>query len=254
MFIYLDESYNVADRSKPLFISINGFTVTDEPALRRRWKKVRERYARERRIHATDSRFEPLRAKAFTLLAHRDATVLNASQDLRTLPIGRASPYFRKGGLEFERIYEDLTKRLLATLPLQQHRVVRLVLDSRKAKHGYLGRQRFRDEILRYLRTRFPDTTATFTITPSATDMLLEIADFVSNTFYKQYATGRAVPAISQTPGLKLLQIVNPSATSAEGIGRPLGIARDHRKAPAARAPSLGRYPRDLLHRQRYPR
>jgi hypothetical protein len=183
---------------------------TREPSGDGRWKALRQPFAERKRIHATDSRFEPLRGKAFALLAQRDATVLNASQDLRTLPVGRDSPYFRKAGTDFERVYEDLMKRLLTALPLPQRKSVRLVLDSRKVKGGYLGRERFRVEILRFLRMRFPGTTAAFTISPSATDILLEIADFVSNTFYKQYATGRSAPAITDTPGLKLLQIVNP--------------------------------------------
>lgn len=210
MFIYLDESYNLVDRSKPLFISINGFAILDEAALRRRWRDIRRPYAARKRIHATDSRFEPLRSKAFALLAQRDATVLNASQDLQTLPIGKSSPYFGKDGINVERIYEDLMKRLITVLPIYGRRSVRLVLDSRKVKHGHLGRESFRASILRYVRTRLPDTTVTLTISPSASDILLEIADFVSNTFYKQYATGRSAPAITDTPGLKLLQIVNP--------------------------------------------
>ncbi|MGQ0548786.1 MAG: DUF3800 domain-containing protein [Armatimonadota bacterium] len=210
MFIYLDESYNLADRSKPLFISINGFAIIDEAALRRRWRELRRPYAERRRIHATDSRFEPLRPKAFALLAQRDATVLNASQDLRTLPVGKNSPYFGKDGVNVERVYEDLMKRLITALPLQGRRSIRLVIDSRKVKHGHLGRESFRASVLGYLRARLPNTTATLTISPSASDILLEIADFVSNTFYKQYATGRSAPAITDTPGLKLLQIVNP--------------------------------------------
>ena len=38
MYIYLDESYNLNDKSKKQFISINGFSVLDEKGLFKKWK------------------------------------------------------------------------------------------------------------------------------------------------------------------------------------------------------------------------
>ncbi|MFA4830748.1 MAG: hypothetical protein WC862_04130 [Patescibacteria group bacterium] len=56
MYIYLDESYNLQKDKGRMFISINGFAVLNEKALRKRWKDIRKPYVKSRRrIHATDA-------------------------------------------------------------------------------------------------------------------------------------------------------------------------------------------------------
>lgn len=41
MYIYLDESYNLKDRTKKQFISINGFETTAIKRIWKRWKTYR---------------------------------------------------------------------------------------------------------------------------------------------------------------------------------------------------------------------
>ena len=61
-----------------MFISINGFSVLDDKALRKRWRSIRKSFTGlGRRIHATDSRFEKLRKKSIKLLCSQDANILS---------------------------------------------------------------------------------------------------------------------------------------------------------------------------------
>lgn len=46
MYIYLDESYNLKDRDKEQFISINGFLVLDKRPVFKEWKKIRKPFAK----------------------------------------------------------------------------------------------------------------------------------------------------------------------------------------------------------------
>lgn len=75
MYIYLDESYNLKNKNKKQFISINGFSVLDERALFKKWKEYRAPFVGKRRIHAADSAFDSLRVKALKLFAKPDVTL-----------------------------------------------------------------------------------------------------------------------------------------------------------------------------------
>ena len=68
MHIFLDESYNLKDRTKPQFVSINGFKTIDVQKLWKRWKNYRIPFVGKSRIHASDRLFEPLRAKCLKLI------------------------------------------------------------------------------------------------------------------------------------------------------------------------------------------
>ncbi len=80
MYIYLDESYNLKDREKKQFISINGFAVLDERSLFKKWKEYRYPFTGRRRIHATDSAFNKLRLKTLKLIGRPDLTLLSVSK------------------------------------------------------------------------------------------------------------------------------------------------------------------------------
>jgi len=67
MYIFLDESYNLKDRSRPQFISISGFKTAAIKQIWKHWKIYRRKFISKARIHATDKRFEPLREKILNL-------------------------------------------------------------------------------------------------------------------------------------------------------------------------------------------
>ena len=184
MYIYLDESYNLKDRGKPQFIS-------------------------KARIHATDKRFKPLREKSIDLIYFSpDTFFITVFQDIREIPANKASFYYKKDKLDFEKVYEDLVKSLLDRLNLREYKKVIINIDNRKHREGMLGKKKFQENILSYLKQCYPNTIFCFRILPSASNILLEIADFISNTFYKQY--------IDQELGfldklkVKTIQIKNP--------------------------------------------
>ena len=66
----------------------------------------------------------------------------------------------------------------------------------------------FRKEIIDFLKKQFSNTDSVFKATPSYMDMLVELADFVSNTFYREYQTDSK--HIFEDIGFKLVQIKNP--------------------------------------------
>ena len=80
MYIYLDESYNLKDREKKQFVSINGFAVLHERSLFKKWKECRYSFAGKRRIHAVDSAFNKLRLKTLKLIGRPDLTLLSVFQ------------------------------------------------------------------------------------------------------------------------------------------------------------------------------
>ena len=205
MNIYLDESYNFQKERGKMFISINGFAVLDDKALRKRWKDVRKMFAQmKRRIHATDSRFDELRDKSIKMLGRHDVNILSVFQLVQEIP----HSYFGESNIVFDSVYVALLKKLFIDLSLGEYKQTRIVIDARKHKGGKLGEKKFRREIEKFLFEQFPKTDCLFKLTPSYLDILVELADFVSNTFYREYQTDS--DHIFQELGFRLVQIKNP--------------------------------------------
>lgn len=205
MNIYLDESYNLQKERGKMFVSINGFAVLNAKRLRKRWKNVRKPYTKhKRRIHATDPYFEALRTKSMSLLKIHDVSVASVFQLVQELP----HEYFDKQGIQFELVYAELLKCLFKELSLQEYKQVRIIIDSRKYPGDTLGADKFQQEIEQFLQKEFSSTTSAFLLVPSYVDVLVELADFVSNTFYKAYQSDDH--AVFQQLEYKLIQIKNP--------------------------------------------
>ena len=206
MNIYLDESYNLQRKRGKMFISINGFAVLDEKILRKKWKNIRKPYTKlRRRIHATDSRFEGLRKESIKLLGRHDVNILSVFQLQQEIDY----KYFKKnGGMNFDVVYEDILKSLLGELSLGEYRQVKIIVDSRKHKGGRLAKDTFRKNIEVFFRKKFPDTKCIFKLTPSCMDILVELADIISNTFYKEYQ--KDSEHVFESLGFRFTQIKNP--------------------------------------------
>lgn len=209
MYIYLDESYNLKDRTKPQFISISGFKTTAVKQIWRKWKLYRRKFISKNRIHATDRRFEPLREKALDLIySSPETTSLTVLQIVQEISGVKNSLYYKKNRLNFEKIYEDMLKALLNKLDLQEYKKVVINVDSRRHKGGVLGKKIFQENILFYLRECYPNTIFRLDILPSSSNILLEVADFISNTFYKKYS-GQKVNSLKRLE-IKTIAIKNP--------------------------------------------
>lgn len=208
MFIYLDESYNLKDRTKPQFISINGFATLDVKTLFKIWKQHRRPFVGGRRIHATDSTFNKLRLKTLKLIKRRDLILLTVFQIIQKIPFQKDKAYFRKGKLDFEKVYLDLLKALLKELNLEEYRSVDIVIDNRKHKVGILGKKIFIREIIKFLKQKYPQTKSTFEPRSSSTNILLELSDFVSNIFYRAYIASDQ--KVFEDLQFKMVQIKNP--------------------------------------------
>lgn len=187
LYIYLDESYNLKDRNKKQFISINGFLTLKGRELFKEWKQCRSAFVGKRRIHATDRTFNDLRINALQIIKRNDLTVLTVFQALQEIPFQKEKAYFKKGKLNFEKVYLDLVKGLFKELQLGEYQRIKIIIDSRKHKLGILGKRKFAEEILYFLRSKHPKTISEFKPQPSTTDILLELADFISNMFYRAY-------------------------------------------------------------------
>lgn len=205
MNIYLDESYNFQKDKGKLFISINGFSVLDDKTLRKRWKTIRKSYTKlGRRIHATDSEFEGLREQSIHLLGGHDANILSVFQLSQEIP----HRYYNKNGIKFDFVYSELLKQLFNELSLGEYRRVKIVIDARTHKGGTLVERGFRKDIENFLKVKFSETNCIFKMTPSYLDILLELADFISNTFYKEYI--HESQDIFKRFGYRVIQIKNP--------------------------------------------
>ncbi|MBA3047636.1 DUF3800 domain-containing protein [Patescibacteria group bacterium] len=209
MYIYLDESYNLKDRSKKQFVSINGFMALDEKILFKRWKNYRQPFLiKKRRIHATDSFFDELRPKALELTDRHDLILLSAFQILQEISFKNNNVYFYKGKLDFDRIYCDLIIELFKQLDFKDHKKAKIIIDSRKHRGGILGKKHFEQKIMNFLQTEYEQMNFQFKMQPSSTDILLELADFISNIFYRIYIDGDG--RLFQNLGFKIVQIKNP--------------------------------------------
>jgi len=208
MYIYLDESYNLKDRNKKQFISINGFAVLNERDLFKRWKEYRRPFVGRRRIHAKDSAFNKLRLKTLKLFARHDLTLLTVFQIVQEIPFRKEKGYYDKNKLQFDKVYLDLLKALFRELNLNEYREVKIIVDSRKHKGGLLAKNKFIKEIKNFLKQKFAETKIEFKLQPSTTDILIEFADFVSNIFYRAYI--KEDTKFFENLKFKIVQIKNP--------------------------------------------
>jgi hypothetical protein len=210
MFVFLDESYNLKDRAKPQFISINGFMIPNVKPLWKRWKTMRLPYIGKSRIHGADRFFEPLRKKIFKYISKRsDITLLTVVQEVKTIPPKGNTAYYGKGGeLIFGNVYFDLLKELLKELHPRAYKEIDITIDSRKHKHSTIGKDQFRKNILAFLENWYPNTQLSFELQPSSVNILLEVADFISNSFYKQYI-GQETTVFKELEG-KIVKMENP--------------------------------------------
>ena len=204
MNIYLDESYNLQSSKNKIFISINGFSILEDKRLRKRWRIVRKPYSAKGRIHATDTKFEKLRISGIKLLGRNDVTILSIFQLVQEIP----HLYFSQQKVNFDSVYTALLEHLFLRLSLQEYKKVRIIIDARKHKGGILGEKRFRENIMQFLADHFPNTDIHFHQPASYQDILLELADFISNTFYREYQKDKT--HIFNQLGFKMMQIKNP--------------------------------------------
>lgn len=205
MNIYLDESYNLQKNKGKMFISINGFFVLNDKNLRKKWRKIRKDFCLKRRIHATDSYFDSLRIKSLKLIKRHDLTILTVFQLIQELPIKK---YYEEQKINFEKIYLNLLKSLFNKLSLSEYKQVRIIIDARSHKGGHLGRKIFINDIVLFLKYNYPKTIFVYKQTPSYQDTLIELADFISNTFYRAYQ--RDDEKLFEELSLKLIKIKNP--------------------------------------------
>ncbi len=209
MYIYLDESYNLKDRTKPQFISINGFMTINVSTIRKRWLRDRMPYAHRQRIHAHERYFASLRKKAFEIIRTHQVYLISVFQDIHDIPYQHNKKYFTKNKLNFEKIYIELCKHLLFSLNLNEYKKVVITIDNRKHKAGMIGKKRFRDTIEKKLKIMYPDVVFEKPrMVPSSSDVLLELADFISNAFYKYYQNNKKSD-LSELK-IKTIQIKNP--------------------------------------------
>ncbi|MBI2551818.1 DUF3800 domain-containing protein [Candidatus Uhrbacteria bacterium] len=189
MYLYLDESYNLKDRTKPQFISINGFQTVDVKKLWRRWKAYRLPFVGKSRIHAADRLFEPLRTKLLKFIYNQpDIKLLTVMQEISLIPAsGEIEYYGKEEQLLFDKVYADMLKALFKASHIQAYKKVYITVDSRKHQHGVLSKVQFHKNILSFLKNWYPNTIVHFEMQPSYSNILLEIADFISNSFYRQY-------------------------------------------------------------------
>ncbi|MDP3043782.1 MAG: DUF3800 domain-containing protein [bacterium] len=209
MYIYLDESYNLKDRSKKQFVSINGFMVLDERSLFKRWKNYRQPFlSKNIRIHANNKIFDKLRIKALKMIGRPDLTLLSSFQILQEISFKKNSVYFYKGKLNFDKIYFDLAIKLFQELNLEEYRNVKIIIDSRKHKGGILGKKNFEQKIKDFFQAQYKQANFQFKMQPSSTDVLLELADFISNIFYRAYI--KDDKQFFENLRFKIIQIKNP--------------------------------------------
>jgi len=215
MYIFLDESYNLKDRNKPQIITINGFITTDVKVLWKKWRRYRKGFLSKTRIHASDRRFEKLRNKSLKLIKEAsDIKLLSVIQNVQYIPVDSYCRYYTKHGLSFEKVYIDMLKFLFIILDLQHYRQVIITIDSRKPKGGFIGKQKFKEDILSFLKKRYVNTKFFLRIIPSSSNILIELADFVSNSFFKEYIQDNIV--LLEDLMYKTIIIKNP-------LGKPRG-------------------------------
>jgi len=208
MYIFLDESYNLKDRSRPQFISISGFKTAAVKQIWKHWKIYRRRFISRNRIHATDRRFESLREKSLKLIHQPDTSLVTVSQVIQEIPTDKSIAYYKKGKLDFEKVYGDMLKSLFDKLNLQEYKKVIITIDSRKHRGGILGKKKFRENIFFYLKRCYPNTIFDFEMQSSSSNILLEIADFISNSFYKKHI-GQEINSLEELK-VKTIEIKNP--------------------------------------------
>ena len=130
-------------------------------------------------------------------------------QEIRMIPVkGNVAYYGKEGRLLFDNVYANILKELLKEMNLHAYKEVYITIDSRKRKCGTLGKKQFQNNIKHFLKNWYPNTVNNFDMQPSASNILLEAADFISNFFYRQYL-GQEILLLKSLEG-KTLKLKNP--------------------------------------------
>lgn len=175
----------------------------------------RKRFTQKARIHATNQRFKILQEKSLELLeGSAETTILSVMQIIQKIPPAPSYLHYKKGKLNFEKVYEDMLKILFNKLQLHQYKKVIINIDDRKMKTGRIGKYNFQTNILTYLNRSYPFTKFDFRTVPSTENILIEIADFISNNLYKSYV-GQKIDILDRLKD-KIVVIKNP-------LGKPRG-------------------------------
>ncbi|MBI5254814.1 hypothetical protein HY932_03500 [Candidatus Falkowbacteria bacterium] len=166
---------------------------------------IRKEYAKSRRrIHAADSHFKKLKERSIKLLGRHDVTILSIFQLTQELPFN----YFDNEKIKFDSVYADLLKKLFMEMSLGEYQKVRIIIDARKHDGGKLAEKKFQKEIDKFLKNKFTSTHCVYKAVHSYLDILVELADFVSNTFYREYQND--IGHVFEDVGFRLIQIKNP--------------------------------------------
>ena len=149
-----------------------------------------------------------MRTKALKLFSKPDITLLTVFQIIQEIPFEHEKGYFKKDKLNFNKVYFDLLKALIKKLQLEEYKKIKIIVDSRKAKGSVLIHKSLRKEIQYFLDENYKQTLTEFKTQSSSTDILIEFADFISNTFYRAYQNED--DKFFTKLDFKLIQIKNP--------------------------------------------
>lgn len=117
--------------------------------------------------------------------------------------------YFTRQYLDFEKVYIDLVKALLNTVIRVHYSSVQIIIEARTHTGGRRGAKNFIFTLESFLKKTYPRLQCTVKRVPSSMDILLELADIVSNTMYQFYRQEDNVVIITPLQP-KLIKIKDP--------------------------------------------
>ena len=135
-----------------------------------------------------------------------DLNIVSVFQVLQEIPFDKK--YWNKNKINFDKIYLDLIKSLIKKLNLKEYRQVKVNIDNRKYNYGALGKRMFKKKITDFAGDNYPDLQFKVSLQPSNTDILIELADFMSSIFYRAYIENDS--EFFNKYKYKIIQLKNP--------------------------------------------
>ena len=182
-YIYIDEAYNLTSGAKDQLIVIGGFGTSNPKKIAKTYKKIRRFNLSKRQLKLETKSSDRIAIKKiipklFRALVGLDIVIYAIRQDKKFIPHN----YFKKGKLNYDKLYLDLLIRILRDeWNLENRDNISIMADYFHTKTD------MPKKILKALKQKHPNKKFGIQFADSQKDMNLQIADFIVGSFYKSF-------------------------------------------------------------------
>lgn len=205
--IYLDESYNLSpSATHPLFV-LGGFGTPNPKTVAREYKRIRKRFLKRKQIGFEIKSFDKIALTkliphVFSALTSIDVVIYILRQDKKHIPF----EYFTKNALNYEKLHVQLLTRLLKDVwNLDQYDAISVTIDKFQTK---TSKKKIIESACGECQSKYPHKKMNIQFTDSASDLNLQIADFIVGSYFKKFSGSPHTPTLINNKRVHIIQNV----------------------------------------------